>query len=286
MNGSADRSSLNRYHRTLLRYPLLDPAEEHALAICYRNTGSRAAEARLVTANLRLVVKIALEYCRGQASLLDLVQEGNLGLLHAVRKFDPHRGVKLAPYAAWWIRAYVLNFIRSDWHLVKITAGQARFKLFLDLHKTRKKLEKQGLPVDGERLAAALDVGERDIALVQQQMTARCASLDAPIRSASGEEERRTLADTLCGDPTWRPDVRLETVEVGRVIRERLRAHAATLPAQDLDILYARLSSEEPTPQGELARRLGVTRGRIQHVERRIKKRLRRRLTAELADAL
>jgi RNA polymerase sigma-32 factor len=152
--------------------------------------GARVA---LITANLRLVVKIAQEYRRAHRNILDLIQEGNIGLIHAVQKYDPYRGVKLSSYASWWIRAYILKFILANWRLVKVGTTQAQRKLFFNLRKEREKLEKQGYEVEAKHLAAALDVSEQEVVEMERRLNASETSLDAPMRS--DEQGDRTQGD-------------------------------------------------------------------------------------------
>ena len=149
---------LQAYMREVQQHPLLSKSEEHELATRYVKTGDVDAAARLVTANLRLVVKIAYEYRRAYRNMMDLIQEGNIGLMQAVKRYDPYRGVKLSSYAAWWIRAYMLRYMLNNWRMVKLGTTQAQRKLFFNLRKEREKLEKQGFQVEAKHLAAALDV--------------------------------------------------------------------------------------------------------------------------------
>jgi RNA polymerase sigma-32 factor len=136
--------SLSRYMSELRRYPLLSPEEEHELAVQYKEYGDVQAAYRLVTANLRLVVMIARSYQRAFQNLLDLVQEGNVGLMEAVRNFDPYRGVRFPSYAVWWVRAYIIRYIMNNWRMVKIGTTQAQRKLFFNLERERKRLESEG----------------------------------------------------------------------------------------------------------------------------------------------
>src|SRR6185503_15404855 len=159
----ARRDPLAAYMRETRRYPLLTPEEEKEVAIRLVTTGDTGAARRLVEANLRLVVKIAYEYRRAHRNLLDLVQEGNIGLIQAVSKFDPYRGVKLSSYGAFWIRAYILKFILNNWRLVKIGTTQAQRKLFFNLRKEREKLEQLGFQPTTALLAEKLDVSEKDV---------------------------------------------------------------------------------------------------------------------------
>src|SRR5204862_7926224 len=137
--------------------------EEHALAVKYVGTGDVAAAARLVTANLRLGVKIAYEYRRAYKNIMDLIQEGNIGLMQAVKRYDPYRGVKLSSYAAWWIRAYMLRFILNNWRLVKIGTTQAQRRLFFNLNKEKARLSAMGIEPTHAAIATSLKVEEKDV---------------------------------------------------------------------------------------------------------------------------
>ena len=182
---------LQLYIQDIRRYPLLSREDEHALAKKFVETGDVEAARRLVTANLRLVVKIAHEYRRAHRNLLDLIQEGNIGLMQAVKKYDPYRGVKLSSYAAWWIRAYMLKFILNNWRLVKIGTTQAQRKLFFNLKKEKDKLEQLGFDTSSKALAEALDVPEREVIDMEKRLGHGEMSLDAPRRQG---RRRRPLA--------------------------------------------------------------------------------------------
>src|SRR3982750_761807 len=156
----SEGSSLSVYLQALRRYPLISREEEHELAVRYVETHERSTARKLITANLRLVVKISQEYRRAHRNLLDLIQEGNVGLIQAVQRYDPFRGVKLSTYAAWWIRAYILKFILANWRMVRIGTTQAQRRLFFNLRRERERLEKMGVETDSKKLAAVLDVSE------------------------------------------------------------------------------------------------------------------------------
>src|SRR5262245_55608269 len=196
------------YMSEIKRYPLLTREEEHELAVKYTKTGDVVAARRLVTANLRLVVKIAHEYRRAHRNLLDLIQEGNVGLLQAVKKYDPYRGVKLSSYAAWWIRAYMLKFILNNWRLVKIGTTQAQRKLFFNLRKEREKLEQLGFQPTAALLAEKLDVPEKEVVEMERRLAAPEASLDAPVGSGGDDEGTRTRLDFLPSEDVRRSEER------------------------------------------------------------------------------
>ncbi len=280
----SDYSTIGAYLHELRRYPLMTREEEHEVAVRYSQTAEQALAARLITANLRLVVKIAQEYRRAHRNILDLIQEGNIGLIHAVQKYDPYRGVKLSSYASWWIRAYILKFILANWRLVKVGTTQAQRKLFFNLRKEREKLEKQGFQVEAKHLAAALDVTEQEVIEMERRLNAAETSLDAPMRS--DEQGDRTQGDFVRAAPSSRPDLQVESGEFGAILKDKLHAFGATLRDRDLEIFRDRLLNDEPATLVQIAERFGVTRERVRQIEERLKKRLRQYLVSELGDGV
>jgi len=280
----SDYSTIGAYLHELRRYPLMTREEEHVVAVRFCKQHEPALAARLITANLRLVVKIAQEYRRAHRNILDLIQEGNIGLIHAVQKYDPYRGVKLSSYASWWIRAYILKFILANWRLVKVGTTQAQRKLFFNLRKEREKLEKQGYEVEAKHLAAALDVSEQEVVEMERRLNASETSLDAPMRS--DEQGDRTQGDFVRAAPTLRPDVQVEAGEFGAILKEKLHAFGETLRDRDLEIFRDRLLNDEPVTLVQIAERFGVTRERVRQIEERLKRRLRQYLEGELGDAV
>src|SRR3954462_8565907 len=181
------------YMTEVRQFPLLTPTEEHDLAVKLVEHGDSSAARKLIEANLRLVVKIAYEYRRAHKNLLDLVQEGNVGLIQAVSKFDPYRGVKLSSYAAFWIRAYILKFILNNWRLVKIGTTPAPRKLLFKLRKEREKLEQLGFQPSSALLAEELDVAEKDVIEMERRLAAPEASLDAPMGGGDDDGTRTRM---------------------------------------------------------------------------------------------
>ena len=280
----SDYSTIGAYLHELRRYPLMTREEEHTVAVRFCKQHEPALASRLITANLRLVVKIAQEYRRAHRNILDLIQEGNIGLIHAVQKYDPYRGVKLSSYASWWIRAYILKFILANWRLVKVGTTQAQRKLFFNLRKEREKLEKQGYEVEAKHLAAALDVSEQEVVEMERRLNASETSLDAPMRS--DEQGDRTQGDFVRAAPALRPDVQVEAGEFGAILKEKLHAFGDTLRDRDLEIFRDRLLNDEPATLVQIAERFGVTRERVRQIEERLKRRLRQYLEGELGDAV
>jgi RNA polymerase sigma-32 factor len=237
----------------------------------------------MVEANLRLVVKIAYEYRRAHKNLLDLVQEGNIGLIQAVRKFDPYRGVKLSSYAAFWIRAYILKFILNNWRLVKIGTTQAQRKLFFNLRKERERLEQMGFEPSAKLLADNLSVTEKEVEEMEKRLASPEASLDAPMTSE--DDGSRTRLDYLPSDDI-RPDRAFEQGEFAKLLKDKLEVFAATLEGREQTIFRERWLTETPRTLQEIGDEYGVSRERARQLEKRLLGRLRKYLEAELGSAV
>jgi RNA polymerase sigma-32 factor len=272
------------YLRDVRRHPLLSPAEEHELAERYVRTRDPAIARRLATSHLRLVLRIALEYRTSHQHLADLVQEGNFGLLIAIRKYDPARGVKLASYAGWWIHAFILRFILNNRCLVKIGTTQAQRKLFYNLQKEKGRLEQQGFAAEPTLLAARLSVRERDVVEMEQRLSGAELSLDTPLINEEGDAgpSRR---DLLEAPPESRPDLIAEQREsIDRVRRALARLDGELTPRERL-LLHARWQSDEPMVLQELGRRMGVSRERVRQIEQRVLRRVRGALDGDARPA-
>jgi RNA polymerase sigma-32 factor len=270
---------LEAFLREIQQYPLLGPEEEKELAERYVATGDVQAAARLVTSNLRLVVKIAFEYRRAYRNIMDLVQEGNIGLMHAVKKFDPTRGVKLSSYAAWWIRAYILRFILNNWRLVKLGTTQAQRKLFFNLNKERARLRSMGIEPTSAALAERMGVAEREVDDMDRRLKGDDVSLDAEI--SDGEGRSLTRLD-LIADPSALQDSLFLDADFDDVFKHRLRDFGAQLGGKELFIFQNRLVGTEPLTLQEIGDKFGVSRERIRQIERRLLDKLRRFLTSEM----
>ncbi len=187
------------------RHSLLTPDEEKRLTEHYQKTQDVQTAARLVTANLRLVVKLAYEYRRAYKNIMDLVQEGNIGLMQAVKRYDPYRGVKLSSYAAWWIRAYILRFVLNNWRLVKLGTTQAQRKLFFNLNKEKARLSAQGIEPTAAEIASRLHVDEKEVVEMDRRLSSGEASLDAPVGDTDGRAvSRLEMMPSPSAGPTWR----------------------------------------------------------------------------------
>jgi RNA polymerase sigma-32 factor len=272
------------YMREVQRHALLSPDEEHRLAVGYHdNPNDLAAAARLVTANLRLVVKIAYEYRRAYKNMMDLIQEGNIGLMQAVKKYDPYRGVKLSSYAAWWIRAYMLRFILNNWRLVKLGTTQAQRKLFFNLSKEKARLSALGIePTDAE-IAKRLNVAESEVAEMDKRLSRSDASLDASVGESDGRAVSRV---ELMPAPGGTPDQIAEGAELSELLHERLGEFRSTLSGKDVIIFDKRLVADEPLTLQELGDEFGVSRERVRQLEARLTGKLREYLKETLGDAV
>ena len=274
---------MQAYMREVQQHPLLTPDEEKALAVRYAETGDRDAAARLVTANLRLVVKIAYEYRRAYRNMMDLVQEGNMGLMQAVKKYDPYRGVKLSSYAAWWIRAYMLRYILANWRMVKLGTTQAQRKLFFNLSKEKARLSAMGIEPTNAEIARRLDVTEVEVEEMDKRMSKGDASLDLPVSEHDGRQIARV--ELIAGTDTT-PDIATESAELGVLLRQHLAEFRATLTDKDLIIFDQRLVADEPRTLQDLGEEFGVSRERVRQLEARITGRLRTFLGHHLGDAV
>lgn len=272
---------LRRYLDEIRHYRLLDPQEEFELAMRLKEKGDLDAAKRLVQANLRLVVKIALEYRSFYSNLLDLIQEGNIGLMKAVSKFDPTKGARLGYYSSWWIRSYILKYLLDNFRLVKIGTTQAQKKLFYHLMREKERLEAQGLLAGPKLLAERLDVREKDVIEMEQRLSSRGSemSLDAPVDPESGRSTSHM--DYLTDDHEAADDL-LARQELLKLLSDRLPTFEKQLSDKELKILRDRLLSEEPKTLQEVADLYGLTRERVRQIEAKLIQKLREFLRPDL----
>ena len=261
---------LQRYLQEIRRYSLLTREEEHELAVRYQTEHDVEAAYRLVTGNLRLVVMIAREYQRSFRTLLDLVQEGNIGLMEAVKNFDPYRGVRFPSYAVWWIRAYIIRYVINNWRMVKLGTTQAQRKLFFNLQKEKDRLEREGFVAGPKLLADRLGVKEKEIIEMQQRLGASDLSVDTPLRD--GEDS--TMLDVLQSGAATAEDA-VADAEFRAMVGERIREFGATLKDKDRVIFDHRLLAEDPMTLQEIGDRYGISRERVRQIESRVKRKLK-----------
>jgi len=265
------------------RYSLLTPAEEKELTTKYVETGDPDIARRLVPATLRLVIKLAYEYRRAYKNMMDLIQEGNIGLMQAVKRFDPYRGVKLSSYSAWWIRAYMLRFILNNWRLVKLGTTQAQRKLFFNLNKQKAKLSALGVDPTPALIADNLGVKESEVVEMDRRLASGEASLDAPL----GDSEGRSVARVeLMASADKATDDTVASRELGALLNDHLLTFRKTLEGKELVIFDKRMVAEDPLTLQKLGEGFGVSRERVRQLEARLAGRLREYLKAELGDAV
>jgi len=271
--------SLQRYLSEIRRYPLLSREEEHQLAVEYKEFGNIKAAYKLLTSNLRLVVMIAREYEKAFRNLLDLIQEGNVGLMEGLKKYDPYRGVRFPSYAVWWIRAYIIRYIMNNWRMVKIGTTQAQRRLFFNLQKEKEKLEAEGYTPGPKLLAQRLEVKEGEIVEMEQRLSHRDLSTDVPI----GEDQDLTLLNFLADDKQT-PEDQLAEVEYRQLLKEKIAVFARGLKDKELFIFQKRLLTDNPLTLREIGEEFRISRERVRQIEERLKKKLKTYLTKEFKD--
>ncbi len=272
-------TALQQYLVEVRRYPYLSKEEELQLFQEYRTHGSREAAVKLIMANLRVSVSIAAEYLHTGADHMDLIQEGNVGLMQAIKKFDPSKNVRFYAYAAWWSRAYILRYLLHTFRLVKVGTTQDQRKLFYNLKKEKAKLERDGFAPDTKLLADRLNVRERDVIEMDQRLGNWELSLDQPI----GEDQDSTLLDILPShqEPA---DEQLADHQLKTLFRAKLAEFIKTLEERDEDILRNRILSDQPLTLDDLGDKYGITKERTRQLEARIIKRLRDYLKKDIKD--
>jgi RNA polymerase sigma-32 factor len=276
----APADALTAYMAELRHYPPISREEEHELAVRWVERGDKEAARQLVLANLRLVVKIAMEYRRAWTNVLDLIQDGNVGLLEAVQRYDPYQGVKLSTYAVYWIRAYILQYILDNFRIVRLGTTRAQRKLFWRLNKEKRELERQGFEAEPRLIAERLDVSEADVEDMELRLRESDLSLNAPARR---DEPGAEFGDFMSGaEPSAEQTV--ADRELRRVFMEKVQEFASTLGERDRKLVEQRILADEPKTLAELGDEFGVSRERIRQLEARIVERLREYLKDNLVD--
>jgi RNA polymerase sigma-32 factor len=264
INLPAVSDSFEHYMTRINRFDLLSREEEFELARRYRRRGDLEAAHRLICANLRFVVKIAREYRTYGMKLLDLIQEGNIGLMMAVKKFDPERGIRLITYAVWWIRAYIQNFIIRSWSLVKIGTTQVQKKLFFKLNQAREAIRRiTGGEEDMEEVARELEVRDDEVEEMALRMSARDASLDLELT----EGDDYSLMDSLADDRENQEELLLKKEE-GLSLSDQVKRALKTLNPRERRIIHERILADNPRTLQELADDYGISRERVRQLEK------------------
>lgn len=269
---------LKKYLVEIRKFPLLSREEEIDLAKRWYDRKDLQAAYRLMVSNLRLVVKIAFEYQRAYSNLLDLIQEGNLGLMQAVKKFDPYREVKLSSYAAWWIRAYILKFLIDNWSLVKIGTTQAQRKLFFRLKKEKRRLEAMGFDPGPKLLAGTLDVRKDEVTEMEQRLGGGDLSLNAPL----DPDSRKTYVEILpTGDAL---EEKVADQDFRELLAQKIEEFSHRLKEKEVFLLKHRLMAENPLTLQAVGDELKISRERARQIEKRLLGRLRTYLKEQFPD--
>lgn len=273
------RDPLSQYLHEIGRYKLLSPEQEKELTLALHETGDVEIAKKLVMANLRLVVKMAMEYRSAHQNVMDLIQEGNIGLMKAVSKYNPEKGAKLSYYASWWIKSYILKFILDNFRLVKIGTTNDQKKLFYNLLKEKQRLEQQGLGADIKTISENLGVSEKSVALMDQRLSSSGGeiSLDKPL----SDSDTGTLADIL-PDGGKTPEEQVSDQMGLELLEENLKFFIEELKDRDQDIFKKRLLSEVPPSLQAIADDYGVSRERIRQIEERLLKKLKVYMSAHI----
>ncbi len=265
---------IQRYLYEIRKFPLLSLEEERRLAIEAFDLGNLESRQKLVTANLRLVVKIAMEYRRAYSQMLDLIQEGNAGLVQAVQRFNPYKGVKLSTYSAWWIRAYILKFLMDNKSLVRMGTTDAQRKLFFNLRAEAEKMYALTKKFDPVLLAETIGVKEQDVIDMEQRLTQQDISLDAPHHE---NDDHHRFSDTLEGHEED-PELHAEKEEIQKIVKARLSEFEKELTDRDKYIFKNRIISDSPITLQDLGNHFGITRERARQLEARILERIKEKL--------
>ena len=267
------------YMQEVKKYPLLSEDDEKKLAICLQETGDVDAAYHLTTANLMLVVKIAMTFKREWQSLMDLVQEGNVGLMKAVKNFDPFRGVRLSAYATWWIKSYILKYILDNWRLVRVGTTNSRRKLLFNLKKEKERLEREGFDPSTKLLAEHFGVDEGEIIDVEASIGAVDVSMDTPTRADSSMTPAQSLSDGKSLEKGAEID------QFREILQRKIEEFKSDLKPGEIEILENRVLSESPQSLQEIGDERGVTREAVRQAEQRLLKKFRIYIEEQMPEA-
>lgn len=261
MNMPVVADSITLYMAEIRKFKILTAEEEHEFAVKFHRDKDIEAAHRLITSNLRFVVKIAAEYRSYGMKMLDLIQEGNVGLMMAVRKYDPYRGIRLISYAVWWIRAYIQNYIVSTWSLLKIGTTQAQKKLFFKMNQAKNAIKSLMGGEDSRMAAESLDVKESELLEMEQRMRGEC-SLDAEFGEEAGSSMLETLADTRLNQEELLGDFQ-ENLELSGEISKAV----SVLNDKERFIIEKRVTADDPLTLQEIADHFLISRERVRQIE-------------------
>ena len=279
--GSSSAPAITAYMAQLRHHAPISREEEHELAVRWVEEGDVDAAKQLVLSNLRLVVKIAMEYRRAWANTLDLIQEGNVGLMEAVQRYDPYQGVKVSSYAVYWIRAFILKYILDNMRSVRMGTTRAQRKLFFRLNREKRELERQGYEVSPKLIAERLDVSEDDVIDMEARLAMPDLSTSTPLRRDEGDGA--THGDMLVG-PGESAETQVGDAELRQVFMHHVEEFSQGLADREKKILSERLLAQEPRTLADLGVEFGVSRERVRQLEARLLERMRAYLKEKLVD--
>ena len=274
------RDPFYAYLQEVRKYPALTEEEEKELAIRYKETGDLESAYKLTTANLMLVIKIAMTFKREWQNLMDLIQEGNVGLMKAVKNFDPFRGVRLSAYATWWIKSYILKHILDNWRLVRVGTTNARRKLLFNLKKEKEKLEREGFDPTTKLLAERFGVEETEVIDVSASIGAMDVSIDTPAHPDSTMTPAQTLSQ---GGKSVEENVELQ--QFRQILNENIENFKGGLNPNEIEILEKRILSEDPLSLQEIGDQRGVTREAVRQAEQRLLKKFKTYIEEKMPEA-
>jgi len=278
--GIARYDPLRAYLAEIRKFAPLSREEEQALARQYHKTGDREIAYRLVTSNLRLVVKIAMIYRKVYRNILDLIQEGNLGLLQAVQRFDPERGTRLSTYAAWWIKAYIFKFLLDNKRMVRIGTTNTRRRILMNLNREKRELEARGIVPTSRLLAKNLRVDEQELREVEQGMTGGDLPLDAPLGNSDGNVRYVDTLHTM----EQSMDEKIAQEQFRELLEKKFADFSESLSKRERDILTRRLIAEEPETLQQIADRYGISREAIRVAEKKLIAKLKQYMIDSFGD--
>jgi len=274
------RDPFYAYLQEVRKYPALTEEEEKELAIRYKETGDLESAYKLTTANLMLVIKIAMTFKREWQNLMDLIQEGNVGLMKAVKNFDPFRGVRLSTYATWWIKSYILKHILDNWRLVRVGTTNARRKLLFNLKKEKEKLEREGFDPTTKLLAERFGVEETEVIDVSASIGAMDVSIDTPAHPNSTMTPAQTLSQ---GGKSVEENAELQ--QFRQILNENIENFKGGLNPNEIEILEKRILSEDPLSLQAIGDQRGVTREAVRQAEQRLLKKFKTYIEEKMPEA-
>jgi RNA polymerase sigma-32 factor len=271
---------VSRYMAQIRKYPLLTKEDEFALAVRYKETGDPEAAQRLITSNLRFVVKIAAEYSKFGNKMIDLIQEGNIGLMQAVKDFNPYKGVRLITYAVWWIRGYIQDFLLRHYSMVRIGTTHTQRKLFYELQRSRDQLERMGMEAGLMQISGRLGIPEDEVKQMSERVLNRDVSLDKPV----GGDDSSTLMDLTASTTGNTTESDLSNFEEIELLKKNVAEIQSQFSERERFMLEKRILSEEPLTLQEVGDRYGITREAARQMEAKLIDKIRKKMLSSLGE--